>query len=113
MWKGIEAAPADSILGLTEAFKNDTNSRKVNLGVGVYKDDSGNTPVLSCVKKLNEFYLRKKPRRAICQYPATRHIASVSRNSFSEKPVKYLLAKRLPPFMLLEELVHCGSVRNC
>ncbi len=50
MWKEIEAAPADAILGLTEAFKKDTNPNKVNLGVGVYKDEQGNTPVLKCIK---------------------------------------------------------------
>jgi len=50
MWKEIEAAPADAILGLTEAFKKDTNSLKVNLGVGVYKDDQGTTPILKCIR---------------------------------------------------------------
>ena len=50
MWKEIEAAPADAILGLTEAFKKDANPRKVNLGVGVYKDDQGGTPILKCIK---------------------------------------------------------------
>ncbi len=51
MWQGVEAAPADSIFGLTEAFKNDPNPKKVNLGVGVYADDEGNTPVLQCVRE--------------------------------------------------------------
>jgi aspartate aminotransferase/aromatic-amino-acid transaminase len=50
MWKEIEPAPADAILGLTEAFKKDSNPRKVNLGVGVYKDDQGGTPILKCIK---------------------------------------------------------------
>ncbi|MBN2164524.1 MAG: aspartate/tyrosine/aromatic aminotransferase [Pontiellaceae bacterium] len=50
MWKDIQEAPADAILGLTEAFKNDTNPDKVNLGVGVYKDEQGLTPVLKCIK---------------------------------------------------------------
>ncbi len=50
MWKNIQPAPPDSILGLTEEFKKDQNPEKVNLGVGVYKDDDGNTPVLRCVK---------------------------------------------------------------
>jgi aspartate aminotransferase/aromatic-amino-acid transaminase len=57
MWKNIEAAPADSILGLTEAFKSDTNPAKVNLGVGVYKDDAGNTPVLKSVKAAEKILL--------------------------------------------------------
>ncbi|HEY5653288.1 MAG TPA: amino acid aminotransferase [Pontiella sp.] len=50
MWKEVDAAPADAILGLTEAFKNDTNPKKVNLGVGVFKDDKGSTPILKCIK---------------------------------------------------------------
>ena len=50
MWRNIEAAPADSILGLTDAFRKDTNPQKVNLGVGVYKNEQGTTPILKCVK---------------------------------------------------------------
>ncbi len=50
MWRNIETAPADSILGLTDAFRKDTNPQKVNLGVGVYKDEQGMTPILKCVK---------------------------------------------------------------
>lgn len=50
MWQNIQAAAPDSILGLTEEFRDDPNSHKVNLGVGVYKDNAGNTPVLACVK---------------------------------------------------------------
>jgi aspartate/tyrosine/aromatic aminotransferase len=50
MWKNVEAAPADAILGLTEAFKKDPSPNKVNLGVGVYKDDQGGTPILKCIK---------------------------------------------------------------
>jgi aspartate/tyrosine/aromatic aminotransferase len=60
VWKKIEAAPADAILGLTEAFKNDPNPGKVNLGVGVYKDDAGNTPVLKCVKAAEKVLLESE-----------------------------------------------------
>lgn len=64
MWKNIQAAPADSILGLTEAFKNDTNPAKVNLGVGVYKDDAGRTPVLDCVKEAEKILLEKQESKS-------------------------------------------------
>ncbi len=47
----IEPAPADPILGLTEAYRKDPRSPKVNLGVGVFVDDQGQTPVLECVKR--------------------------------------------------------------
>lgn len=51
MFEQIVAAPPDAILGLTEAFKKDPNPKKINLGVGVYKDAGGKTPVLNSVKK--------------------------------------------------------------
>ncbi|WP_434360261.1 aspartate/tyrosine/aromatic aminotransferase [Parasalinivibrio latis] len=51
MFEKITAAPADPILGLTEEFKADTRADKINLGVGIYKDEAGNTPVLATVKK--------------------------------------------------------------
>ena len=46
----LQTAPPDSILGLTEAFKADPNPNKMNLSVGVYKDETGQTPVLKSVK---------------------------------------------------------------
>ncbi|MGB7326159.1 MAG: amino acid aminotransferase [Rubripirellula sp.] len=46
----VATAPPDSILGLNEAFAADKNPEKMNLSVGVYKDVSGQTPVLRCVK---------------------------------------------------------------
>lgn len=51
MFERLEMAPADPILGLTEAFKKDDNPQKINLGVGVFKDDQGATPTLDCVKR--------------------------------------------------------------
>jgi len=64
MWKNIKLAPADSILGLTEAFKKETNPQKVNLGVGVYQDDNGNTPILDCVKKAEEVLFRSEKSKS-------------------------------------------------
>lgn len=50
MFDDISPAPPDSILGLTEAFKSDPRPFKVNLGVGVFQNDNGQTPVLRAVK---------------------------------------------------------------
>ncbi len=47
----IQQAPPDPIIGLTEAFNNDTNPAKVNLGVGVYQDANGKVPVLNVVRE--------------------------------------------------------------
>jgi hypothetical protein len=35
--------PPDAILGVTEAFKRDNNPKKMNLGVGAYRDDKART----------------------------------------------------------------------
>ena len=50
MFSTVEMAPRDPILGLNEQFNADTNPNKVNLGVGVYFDDTGKLPLLKCVQ---------------------------------------------------------------
>jgi aspartate/tyrosine/aromatic aminotransferase len=60
MFETIVAAPPDPILGLTEAFKKDKNASKVNLGVGVYKDAAGQTPILNSVKSAEERLLKSE-----------------------------------------------------
>jgi aspartate/tyrosine/aromatic aminotransferase len=64
MWQDIQAAPADSILGLTEAFRNDPSVQKVNLGVGVYKDETGKTPILKCVKAAEKILLEQEATKS-------------------------------------------------
>ena len=51
---GLEMAPRDPILGVTEAYNTDANPNKVNLGVGVYYDDNGKVPVLECVRRVEQ-----------------------------------------------------------
>ena len=60
MFDRLEAAPPDPILGLQEAFNRDPNPAKINLSVGVYKDASGQTPVLRAVKRAEERILRQE-----------------------------------------------------
>ncbi|MBI5095951.1 MAG: aspartate/tyrosine/aromatic aminotransferase [Candidatus Hydrogenedentes bacterium] len=60
MFTDLTMAPADPILGLTESFKKDANPSKINLGVGVYKDEEGRTPIFQTVKKAEEMLLQKE-----------------------------------------------------
>ena len=46
----IGRVPGDPILGLMEAYAQDSNPRKFDLGVGVYKDAQGLTPIPEAVK---------------------------------------------------------------
>lgn len=57
MFNSLIAMPADPILGLLTQYREDSHPQKVDLGVGVYKDPTGVTPILSCVKKAEKFRL--------------------------------------------------------
>lgn len=54
MFNKLSRAPADPILGLTEAFNADERENKVNLGVGVFINDEGITPILESVKQAEQ-----------------------------------------------------------
>ena len=60
---GVPMAPSDPILGVTEAFVADSNPRKVNLGVGVYYDDTGKIPLLECVRHAESERLKSSTHR--------------------------------------------------
>lgn len=51
MFEILPALSPDPILGLSAAFREDTNPKKIDLGVGVYKDEYGNTPILKAVSQ--------------------------------------------------------------
>ncbi|QVV75237.1 amino acid aminotransferase, partial [Serratia marcescens] len=48
------------ILGLTDIFRADARPNKINLGIGVYKDETGKTPVLTSVKKAEQYLLENE-----------------------------------------------------
>ena len=60
----IAQAPPDPIIGLTEAFNNDTNPTKVNLGVGVYQDANGKVPVLGVVREAEKRWYEQEPTKS-------------------------------------------------
>ncbi|XP_053961623.1 aspartate aminotransferase, mitochondrial-like [Anastrepha ludens] len=57
---GVQMGPPDAILGVTEAFKRDTNPKKINLGVGAYRDDNGKPWVLPSVRTAEERVVAKQ-----------------------------------------------------
>jgi len=69
MFETVKTAPADPILGLTEAFNQDPNPDKINLTVGVYKDASGKTTVLETVKEAERRLLEGETTKAYLPMP--------------------------------------------
>ena len=51
MFENLKPVAIDPILGLMVAFKADNRAEKIDLGVGVYQDDRGRTPVMASVKE--------------------------------------------------------------
>jgi len=63
LFADVEQAPADPILGVTEAFNADTRPFKVNLGVGVYVAEDGKIPLLDSVRKAEALRLQNPSPR--------------------------------------------------
>lgn len=64
MFENLNAQPKDKILALMAAFKEDPRDTKVDLGVGVYKDASGNTPVMRAVKAAEQRLVSEQTTKA-------------------------------------------------
>ncbi len=64
MFETISTAPPDAILGLNEAFQQDQRPEKINLSVGVYRDDSGETPILQCVRAAEQKWLAEQSSKS-------------------------------------------------
>ena len=64
MFESVEMAPADPILGVSAAFREDSNPGKINLGVGEYRDTEGNTPVLHTVKEVEARILSRETSKS-------------------------------------------------
>ncbi len=64
MFQHVQPAPPDAILGITDAFRADARPHKINLAVGVYKDDEGQTPVLRSVKLAEQKLLQQETTKS-------------------------------------------------
>jgi aspartate/tyrosine/aromatic aminotransferase len=51
LFETLQTMPADAILGLIAEYRNDPRPEKIDLGVGVYRNAAGETPILNTVKK--------------------------------------------------------------
>jgi len=71
MFEKVPLAPPDAILGITEAFNNDPNEHKINLSVGVYQDESGNTPILESVRRAERLVLDSQTTKRYLGIPGS------------------------------------------
>ncbi|PHR93567.1 MAG: aromatic amino acid aminotransferase [Robiginitomaculum sp.] len=60
MFETLSPTPPDAIIGLIKLAAADTNPDKIDLGVGIYQDAQGATPVMSAVKKAERLWLEEE-----------------------------------------------------
>ncbi len=94
MFKHVKKAPADPIFGLNEAFKNETSPNKINLVVGVYKNEDGDTPILECVKKAEKILLEKEKTKSYLSIQGTEEYTNTVKELILGKGSSVLAANR-------------------
>jgi|TARA_B100000959_G_scaffold96857_1_gene102633 aspartate aminotransferase len=87
MFQSLTPLPPDPILGLSVAFKADTNPNKIDLGIGVYKDAQGNTPVMSAVKKAEDIILNSQTTKT--------YVGPVGAAEYNETVARMVLGETL------------------
>ncbi|OCG42767.1 amino acid aminotransferase [Gilliamella sp. Bif1-4] len=64
MFENLTAAPADPILGLADLYNKDERTNKINLSVGIYKDETTKTPILESVRKAGHLLLNDETTKS-------------------------------------------------
>lgn len=64
MFQVLKPQPDDPLLSLIKAFHNDPRPEKIDLGVGVYRDDTGETPVMEAIKQAEGLLLEGQKTKA-------------------------------------------------
>ena len=64
MFESLPEPKADAILALMMAFRADERTDKIDLGVGIYKDVNGKTPVMQAVKQAETQLLKSQDTKA-------------------------------------------------
>ena len=85
MFQDLKQLSADSILGLMTKYRADPSPSKVDLGVGVYRDLTGNTPVLDCVRRAEQEVLAAQTTKS--------YVAPAGREEFNAAVEELVLGK--------------------
>ena len=88
MFEALKAQPADKILTLMQAFREDPRPGKIDLGVGVYKNAEGVTPVMRAVKAAE--------RRLVEEQTTKTYVGLLGDPAYSDAMIDLVLAGAVP-----------------
>ncbi|HEX7644065.1 MAG TPA: amino acid aminotransferase [Burkholderiaceae bacterium] len=64
MLENLQATPGDSLIALMGAYRADPRPEKIDVGVGVYRDEQGRTPVMKAVKEAEQMLFNAQETKA-------------------------------------------------
>ena len=79
MFENLEELQPDPILGLMAAHRNDASLRKIDLGVGVYRDESGATPIMKSVLEAQKIRHETEQTKSYIGPPGTPEFNTLTR----------------------------------
>ena len=107
MFDAIESLPPDPILGVNAAFRRDESPHKIDLGIGVYRDQAGITPVPAAVHEAE--------RAMIAAQTTKTYIGPLGNPEFNERITELALgplARTLRPrIAAIQTVGGCGALR--
>ncbi len=108
MFNVLPQLAPDPILGLSAAFKQDPNPNKIDLGVGVYKDEQGNTPIVSAVAKATRILIEQETTKT--------YITPQGVQGFIDNMLNLILGEKSPVLMAdrvaaVQAPGGCGALR--
>lgn len=108
MLQTLKPVPPDPLLGVTEAYKADPDASKVDLGVGVYRDASGHTPVPAAVRAAEQRVLERQASKAYVGPAGNRAFATALEQLTLGRGHGAIAAKRVAS---LQTPGGCGALR--
>jgi aspartate aminotransferase len=108
LFQQLERLISDSILGLMAKYRADPFERKVDLGVGVFRDLSGNTPILNCVRRAEKEVLAAQTTKS--------YVGAAGREEFNAAVEELVLgathpARQAKRARTLQAPGGCGALR--
>ena len=86
MFNSLQQQPADKILALMQVYKEDPRENKIDLGVGVYKDASGQTPIMQSIKRAEHMLWETQDTKS--------YVGLTGTPEFSEKMIDLVLGDK-------------------
>ena len=101
IFKNIQNQPPDKILALMTAFKDDPREQKLDLGVGVYKDSNGNTPIMRSIKAAEKKWWEIENSKS--------YVGLVGDPAFSDAIISLVLGSNIPKNLIASAATPGGT----